>query len=121
MKEAENPGKEHTPYVEGELKRETIDRTNNFGQAGETYRRFSDFERDELIKNLVNTLAPCDKRIQEQMIENFTKADPEYGQRVKDGLAAKAKEMESGAPMGATQAEEAVQQAQDVSHPSDPY
>ncbi|GAE36217.1 catalase KatX [Halalkalibacter akibai] len=121
LKEAENPGKEHTPYVEGELKRETIDRTNNFGQAGETYRRFSDFERDELIKNLVNTLAPCDKRIQEQMIENFTKADPEYGQRVKDGLAAKAKEMESGAPMGATQAEEAVQQAQDVSHPSDPY
>ncbi|WP_373279208.1 catalase KatX [Halalkalibacter okhensis] len=123
LKEAKNPGKEHTPYVEGELKRESIDRTNNFGQAGETYRRFSDFERDELIKNLVNTLAPCRKEIQDQMIENFTQADAEYGKRVADGIAAKMKEMESGesGPIGTTQTEQAVQDAQDQSHPSDPY
>ncbi|BBP93562.1 hypothetical protein BsIDN1_71800 [Bacillus safensis] len=44
-------------FVEGEVKREAIDRPNNFGQAGETYRRFNDWEREELIKNLVNT---CD-------------------------------------------------------------
>ena len=28
-----------------------IDRPNNYGQAGHTYRKFEDWERDELIKN----------------------------------------------------------------------
>lgn len=86
LKEAKQDGKDHTPHVEGDVKREAIDRTNNFGQAGETYRRFTEFERNELITNLVNTLSTCRKEIQDQMIENFTKADPDYGKRVAEGL-----------------------------------
>lgn len=86
LNEAPKQAKDHTPHVEGDLKREAIERTNNFGQAGETYRRFSEFERNELITNLVNTLSTCKKDIQDQMIENFTKADPDYGNRVAEGL-----------------------------------
>ncbi|WP_232725450.1 catalase KatX [Bacillus sp. FJAT-44742] len=123
LQEADQAGKEHTPYVEGELKRESIDRTNNFGQAGETYRRLSDFERNELISNLVDTLKPCREEIQNQMIENFKKADPEYGRRVEEGLRRKKEDENSSHrnPMGATNGEEAVKQAEDISHPSDPY
>ncbi|WP_429725306.1 catalase KatX [Bacillus pumilus] len=120
LKEAKQDGKDHTPFVEGDVKREAIDRPNNFGQAGETYRRFNDWEREELIKNLVNTLATCQKDIQAQMIENFTKADPDYGKRVADGLKAFKQEQPSG-PIGSTGAAQAVDDAINNSTPSDPY
>nr|WP_017728456.1 catalase [Halalkalibacterium ligniniphilum] len=122
LKEASQSGKDHTPYVEGEVKRASISRTNNYGQAGETYRRLSDFERNELIKNLVNTLGPCRQEIQQQMVEHFTKCDPEYGERVKSGLEKYSSQSDSHRnPMGATEGEKAVNRAEDVSHSSDPY
>ncbi|MEH7872601.1 catalase KatX [Bacillus velezensis] len=120
LNEAKQDGKDHTPHVEGDVKREAIDRPNNFGQAGETYRRFSEFERNELITNLVNTLSACRKDIQDQMIENFTKADPDYGKRVAEGLK-KASESNSGGPIGTTDTAQAAKQAEQESHPSDPY
>ncbi|WP_158737866.1 catalase KatX [Alteribacillus sp. YIM 98480] len=120
LKEAENPGKEHEPYVEGHLKREPIDRTNNFEQAGETYRRLSEWEREELISNLVNTLKPCREDIQDQMVELFYKCDENYGKRVEEGLKQK-DEMGSKGPIGTEDSAEAVRQAEEIAHPSDPY
>ena len=79
LKEAEQTGKEYTPLVEGKLVRETIDRQSNTKQAGETYREFEDWERDELISNLVDALAPADPRIQEKMIALAEEADKDYG------------------------------------------
>ncbi|GAA0450888.1 catalase [Alkalibacillus silvisoli] len=110
--EDENNGQEHEPYVEGNIVREPIERQNNFGQAGETYRRLNDWERDDLINNLVGALSQCHKDIQNQMIENFTKADEEYGKRVAEGLNSMPKE---------DKMEEAVHDAQQMGHPSDPY
>lgn len=86
LKEAKQDGKEYTPHVEGNLVRESIERQNNFKQAGDTYRHFEDWEKDELITNLVNTLAPCDQRIQTKMIEMLKQCDKEYGSRVEEGL-----------------------------------
>ncbi|GEN46348.1 catalase [Alkalibacillus haloalkaliphilus] len=110
--EDQNNGQEHEPYVEGNIVRETIDRQNNFGQAGETYRRLNDWERDDLINNLVGALSQCHKDIQNQMIENFTKADEEYGKRVAEGLNSMPKD---------DKMEEAVHDAEQMGHPSDPY
>ena len=70
------------------LVREKISRTNDFGQAGDTYRKFEDWERDELISNLVDALKICKPVIQQKMIQYFTNADPDYGRRVAEGLAA---------------------------------
>jgi len=123
LQEAKQYGKEHTPYVEGHVVREGISRKNDYGQAGETYRRFTDFEREELIKNLVNTLHPCRKEIQDTMIEHFKKCDPDYGRRVEEGLRSK-REMKNDSsigPIGSTDSERAVKQAQEASNPSDPY
>ncbi|MCA1029706.1 catalase [Bacillus timonensis] len=114
LKEAKNPGKEHEPYVEGNLKREKISRENNFGQAGETFRRFNDWERQELISNLVDALSGCRKEIQDRMIDLFTQCDPDYGKRVAEGLKNHGKGTED-------KMEEAVQQAKEMGHPSDPY
>lgn len=54
------------------------------------------------------------------MIENFTKADPDYGKRVADGLKAFKQEEPSG-PIGSTGAAQAVNDAINNSTPSDPY
>lgn len=122
LKEAPRTGKEHSPTYSASLVRQKIDRTNDFGQAGETYRNFEDWERDDLINNLVNTLANAHQVIQDKMIENFTKADADYGRRVAEGLArARKNKGEVGAPSGATKTEEGVKQAEEVSREAKPY
>ena len=125
LKEAPERGKDHTPYVGGNLVRASIERTNDFKQAGERYRAFSVWEREDLIRNLVNALSTCRKPIQDRMIEYFTKADPDYGKRVADGLKAhpNGKGVKEGlhGPIGSTGTHEAVQEAERKGHPAKPY
>ncbi|MFD2043285.1 catalase [Ornithinibacillus salinisoli] len=129
LKEAEQTGKEHTPHVEGNLVRDSIDRQSNTKQAGETYRQFEQWEKDELINNLVNDLAICDKRLQDKMIALAEEADEEYGRRLREGLQQRNQEMgnmkmEAGEemhPLGAKDAHKAVKDAVEKSHDADPY
>lgn len=72
LKEAPKSGKDHTPYVQGPVVRQKISRTNDYKQAGERYRTFEDWERDDLILNLVTALKQCNPDIQERMVEHFT-------------------------------------------------
>src|SRR5690606_33957948 len=85
LKQAPKVYKDHTPHYNASLVRKRISRENNFKQAGETYRNFEEWEREELITNLVNTLAPVRKDIQDKMIDLFTQCDQDYGKRVADG------------------------------------
>jgi catalase len=72
--------------VSGKVVRQEISRTNNYGQAGDRYRAFEPWERDDLILNLVTQLKQCNKDIQERMVWHFSQCDEEYGRRVADGL-----------------------------------
>lgn len=136
LEEAEERGKPHQPTYNAEALRKPIDRPNNYGQAGETYRNFEDWERDELIKNLSDVLAQSDERIQEAMVHHFTQADEDYGRRVKEGIEAKMKEMENmkdeGPPgreagekskygTGGFTQQQAAKDAVDKGHEADPY
>ncbi|WP_102027436.1 catalase [Salirhabdus sp. Marseille-P4669] len=134
LKEAEQIGQEHTPQVEGKLVRESIDRNDNTKQAGETYRNFEDWEKDELITNLVNDLSICEKEIQDKMIALAESADEEYGRRLREGLEEANKMMKdkkdkmgkmerftSGAhPLG-TKGGDAPEEAVEKGHDADPY
>ncbi|MCP3027836.1 catalase [Halobacillus sp. A5] len=127
----------HEPAYNAAAMSAPIDRPNNYGQAGHTYRSFEEWERDELISNLSNALAICDERIQTAMIEHFTQADEEYGRRVKEGIEAKMKEMQemdegSTVPgrepgdkskygQGSFAQHEAAEEAVKKSHEADPY
>lgn len=113
--EAEQNAAPHEPEYHARLQRQRIERTNDFKQAGHTYRSFEDWEREDLINNLVDALKQCDPSIQEQMIRNFTQADEEYGRRVAEGLE-KARKESSG-----DQREEAVHDAERMGHEADPY
>lgn len=121
LKEAEQLGKEHTPYVEGNLVRESIDRNDNTKQAGETYRRFEKWERDELISNLVGDLSQCDPRIQDKMIALAEEADEEYGRRLREGLQNAKKDGSSKNPLGYKDAEKAPAQAVERGKDAEPY
>lgn len=121
LKEAPKAGKDHEPsYNNVRLVRQKIDRQNNFKQAGERWRMHEGWEKDELVLNLVNTLKPAAKHIQDKMIELFTQCDPEYGQRVADGLRHAAGNISKG-PIGSTKSDEAVQEAETQSHEAKPY
>ncbi|WP_224995763.1 catalase [Cesiribacter sp. SM1] len=129
LKEATRPGKDYMPSYNAQLMRQKIDRTNPFGQAGETYRNFEDWEREELISNLSNDLATCDKRIQDKMLEYFTQADEDYGRRVREGIKMatekmmkmKKEMMGTDGPMGSKGSSEAVKEAEQKGHSARPY
>jgi catalase len=84
--ESPEAGPEHQPYVEGKVMRQTISRENNYTQAGERYREIEDWERDDLVNNLVTNLSQCNPDIQERMVSHLVQCDSEYGKRVADGL-----------------------------------
>jgi len=86
LQEAPRQGKEHQPFVSGHVVRQKIDRTNDYAQAGERYRLFSETERDELIANLVGALADCTVQVQTRMLEHLRQCDMDYGRRVASGL-----------------------------------
>jgi catalase len=72
--------------VEGEVTKEKISKTNDFQQAGAKYRSLSKKDQEHLIDNLIADLTPIDKPIQQRVITNLTKADPELGKAIAEGL-----------------------------------
>jgi catalase len=72
--------------VEGKVAHKKIRLTNDFEQAGQRYSSLSKVDQDNLVDNIVDSLGKADKPIQQRMIANLTKADPELGKRVGKGL-----------------------------------
>lgn len=114
LRESPQAGPEHQPYVEGKLIREKIEKTNDFQQAGERYRLFSDFERDELISNLASALRGCRQEIQDRMLGHFREADADYGRRVEEAIKA-------GGTSTRQAGADAAQRAQQQGHEQGPY
>ena len=85
----EAPKPSHTeqgPEITGRLTRSRIPRRNDYKQAGERYQLSEQWEKDDLITNLVGALSQCDRHIQERMVWHFLLADDEYGTRVGEGI-----------------------------------
>lgn len=118
--EAPEQGEDHRPQYNDKLVRQKIERAHDFAQAGDTYRSFEPWEQDELIRNLVTNLKLCKPHIQNQMIQYFKKADPEYGRRVAEGLEVGTNESSRG-QLSTEDASQAVKQAEQQGHKADPY
>ncbi len=87
LREADGSGPaEQGPQVAGRLTRERIERTNDYAQAGERYLLSEQWERDDLVANLVDALSQCDRRIQERMLWHFYMCEDELGARVGEGI-----------------------------------
>jgi catalase len=84
--EADKPGPAETgPMLSGRLTRAKTDRRNDYQQASDRWRTMEDWERDDLIGNLVDLLSQCERHTRERMIWHFLLVDDDYGKRVGDG------------------------------------
>ncbi|MBA2289620.1 MAG: catalase [Chloroflexia bacterium] len=86
LSEADESYHSYEPHVAGDVVKAPIDRENDFQQAGERYRTIEQWERDDLVHNLVDALSQCDTVVQETMLSHIRQCDGEFGQRVADGL-----------------------------------
>lgn len=69
--------------VSGTIQQRTIEKTQNFAQAGELYRSFSPEYQDSLIEALAGDLGGVESsEVREVMTAHFYKADQEYGTRL---------------------------------------
>jgi catalase len=83
LKEAPQPAKEYHQWVEGHLGRYQTTRTqDDYKQAGERYRSFQDWEREDLIANVGGDLKQCPEPIQLRMVWHLWHCDEDYGRRV---------------------------------------
>ena len=87
----DNPKLNHQPASKpicfsGEEERKLISKTDDYTQAGERYRCLSKMEQDHLINNIVADLLCVKKEIQNRVLNNFSKADKEFGERVRKGI-----------------------------------
>ena len=60
--------------------------SDDFIQAGDLYRLMNSDEQQRLIDNIVGSMTSVSEEIQRRQLEHFTRADPEYGRRVAEGL-----------------------------------
>jgi catalase len=96
LPEAQPNGKPYEPHVEGRLQRAPIERTNDYAQAGERYRTMPDWEREDLVLNLVTMLGECDEDVQDRMLVHLQRCDEDYGRRVAEGLGRRVEEPVAG-------------------------
>ena len=68
-------------------------------QAGERYQLSEQWERDDLVANLVDALSQCDRRIQERMLWHLYMCEDELGARVGDGIGISLDEVKDLPPL----------------------
>ncbi|MEK4648589.1 catalase [Exiguobacterium sp. FSL W8-0210] len=86
-KETPEYTEENQPLLDDKHGRLEIEKTNNFGQAGEVYRRLTEEEQAALLKNLVNDLEQVRHENTVLLaICNFYRADASLGQKLSEAL-----------------------------------
>lgn len=87
LREAQYPTHdEQGPTISGRVTRRRIERTNDYVQAGQRYLMMHDWERDDLVHNLITMLSQCDRPIRERMVWHLLLAENDLGLRVGEGL-----------------------------------
>jgi catalase len=100
LREAAYPSHdEQGPVISGRLTRKRIPRTNDYQQAGERYLLSQDWEKDDLVTNLVGALQQCNREIQERMVWHFFLCEDELGARVGEGLGISADDVRDLPPL----------------------
>ncbi|MQW76059.1 catalase [Nocardioides sp. dk4132] len=100
LQEAEKPGPVESGHeISGRLTRARLPRTNDYMQAGQRYQLMEQWEKDDLVANLVANISEATREVQERMVWHFFMCDDELGQRVGDGLGITADDVRGLAPL----------------------
>ncbi|WP_258726892.1 catalase [Cellulomonas sp. NS3] len=90
---------EQGPEVTGRLTRKRIPRTNDYLQAGQRYQLMEQWEKDDLVHNLVTNIGEAVREVQERMVWHFLLCDDELGARVGEGLGISADDVRHLPPL----------------------
>lgn len=108
LREAEYPTHdEQGPEIVGRLTRKRIPRTNDYTQAGQRYQLMEQWEKDDLVANLVDGIGQAAREVQERMVWHFLMCDDELGARVGDGLGITADDVRGLSPLASQTLSEA--------------
>ncbi|RZN63977.1 MAG: catalase [Candidatus Methanoliparum thermophilum] len=72
--------------VSGYVGRYSVNKGDDFSQAGALYRSFSEKDKIHLIDNIAVELKDVDEKVRKIMISYFTNADKDYGARVAERI-----------------------------------
>jgi catalase len=78
--------KEAGTPINGLAGRQKIEKTNDFGQAGQVFTRYSAEEKAALVQNLAADLKPVSESTQLRVVCNFYRADSVLGEHLADRL-----------------------------------
>jgi catalase len=99
-REAPHPAEvDQRPMISGRLTRQRIPRANDYAQAADHYRTMMQWERDDLVHNLVGLLGTCERYTKERMVWHLLLVDLDYGARVGAGLGITADDVKRLAPL----------------------
>ena len=57
-----------------------------YSQAGDLFRLMSDEQKRQLVSNITGGLSQATESVQQRMVAQFSKADPEYGRQIQSAL-----------------------------------
>jgi catalase len=87
------------PEIRGRLTQSVLDRRNDYVQARARYCTIQDWERDDLVKNMGDLLAQCERDVQERMLWHLFLVHDDYGTRVGEALGLKPNDVASLEPL----------------------
>jgi catalase len=61
-------------------------RNDDYAQAGDLYRLMSAGAQERLVDTIVSSMKPVQRHIQVRAVDNFTRCDPAFGERLARGL-----------------------------------
>ncbi|MGH9155829.1 MAG: catalase [Acidimicrobiales bacterium] len=87
------------PVINARLTRAPLPRHNDYQQPADRYRTMMDWERDDLVANLIDLLGQCDRAVRERIIWHLYLIEDDFGNRVGEGLGIKAADVAHLAPV----------------------
>lgn len=87
------------PEISGCVTCGVIERRNDYIQARARYVTMMDWERDDLVKNMGDLLARCDRDVQERMIWHLLLVHDDYGKRVGEAIGIRSDDVRGLAPL----------------------
>ncbi len=86
LEEAQREEPNDQPEITGRLTRAPLERTNDYTHARGRFCTMLQWEREDLIKNMVDLLGQCERDVVERMLWHFFMVHDAYGQGVAEGL-----------------------------------
>jgi catalase len=74
------------PEIRGRLTQSVLERRNDYVQARARYCTMEDWEREDLVHNMIDLLGQCERDVQERMVWHFLLVHDDYGTRVGKGI-----------------------------------